>query len=90
MYVKWMLVLVCLEIMLVSVQHRCTVCTKHTIGLEIIWDAPDGTPRWRGSSGSSLQSRLEIVLISAQDRCMVCAEVAPLEIILGTPDGTSR
>jgi hypothetical protein len=29
---------------LVSVQDRCTVCAKHTIGLEIILDAPDGTP----------------------------------------------
>jgi hypothetical protein len=27
------------------VQHRCMGCTKHTIGLEIILDAPDGTPR---------------------------------------------
>ena len=24
---------------------RCTVCTKHTIGLEIVLNAPDGTPR---------------------------------------------
>ena len=24
---------------------RCTVCAKHTIGSEIILDAPDGTPR---------------------------------------------
>jgi hypothetical protein len=41
----WNLVLVHLEIVLVSVQDRCTVCAKHTIGLEIILDAPDGTPR---------------------------------------------
>jgi hypothetical protein len=27
------------------VQDRCTVCAKHTIGLEIIFDAPDGIPR---------------------------------------------
>ena len=26
--------------MLVPVQDRCTVCAKHTIGLEIIFDAP--------------------------------------------------
>ena len=31
--------------MLVSVQYRCTVCAEHTIGLEIILDALDGTPR---------------------------------------------
>ena len=34
-----------LETVLVSEQDRCTVCAKHTIGSEIIFDAPDGTPR---------------------------------------------
>jgi hypothetical protein len=28
-----------------SVQDRCMVCTKLTIGSEIILDTPDGTPR---------------------------------------------
>jgi hypothetical protein len=41
----WNLILVRLEIVLVSVQDRCIVCTKRTIGLEIILDTPDGTPR---------------------------------------------
>ena len=40
---KWNLVSVCSE--LVSVQDRCTVYAEHTIGSEIILDAPDGTPR---------------------------------------------
>jgi hypothetical protein len=31
--------------LLVSVQDRCMVCTEHTIGIEIILDALDGTPR---------------------------------------------
>ena len=35
----WSLVLVCWEA--VSVQDRCTVCVEHTIGSEIILDAPD-------------------------------------------------
>jgi hypothetical protein len=26
-------------------QDRCAVCVKRTIGLEIVLDAPDGTPR---------------------------------------------
>jgi hypothetical protein len=26
-------------------EKRCSVCAKRTIGLEIILDAPDGTPR---------------------------------------------
>jgi hypothetical protein len=29
-----------LEMLLVSMQDRCTVCTKRTIGLEIILDHP--------------------------------------------------
>jgi hypothetical protein len=44
-WVKWNLVSVCLEIVLVSVQYRCTVCAEHTVGSEIILDAPDDTPK---------------------------------------------
>jgi hypothetical protein len=40
-----MLVSVRLETLLVSVQDRCTVCTKYTIALEIVLDALNGTPR---------------------------------------------
>ena len=29
-----------LEIVLVSVQDRCTVCAKRTIGLDIVFNAP--------------------------------------------------
>ena len=36
----WKLVSVCLEIVLVSVQDRCAVCAKRTIGLDIIFNAP--------------------------------------------------
>jgi hypothetical protein len=43
--VMWNLILVCLEIVLVSVQDRCTLCAKHTIGSQIVLDTPDGTPR---------------------------------------------
>jgi hypothetical protein len=45
--VKWVMsndVLVRLKTVLVLAQDRCTVCGKHTIGSEIILDAPDGTP----------------------------------------------
>ena len=34
-----------LEMVLVFVQDRCTVCAKRSIGLEILLEAPDGTPR---------------------------------------------
>jgi len=41
----WNLIFVHLEIVLVSVQDRFMVCAKHTIGSEIVLDAPDATPR---------------------------------------------
>ena len=34
-----------LEIVLVLVQDRSTVCAKRIIGSDIVLDAPDGTPR---------------------------------------------
>jgi hypothetical protein len=36
---------VCLEIVQILMQERCTVCAKRTTGSEIILDAPNGTPR---------------------------------------------
>jgi hypothetical protein len=42
---KWKLVLVLLEIVLILTQDRCTVCIERTIASKIILDAPDGTPR---------------------------------------------
>jgi hypothetical protein len=40
---NWKLVLVCLEIVLTLTQYRFTVCSEHTMVLETIFDAPDGT-----------------------------------------------
>jgi hypothetical protein len=45
MWVMWNLVLVRLETELASVQDRCSVCVKRTIGSEVILDTPDGSPR---------------------------------------------
>ena len=39
------LVSVHLDILLILTQDRCAVCAERTIGLEIVLDAPDGTPR---------------------------------------------
>jgi hypothetical protein len=39
------LVLVHLETVLVLVHDRCSVCTEHTIGIEVVLDTLDGTPR---------------------------------------------
>ena len=41
---KWKLGLICLEIVLILMQDRCTVCMEYTICLEINLDTPDRTP----------------------------------------------
>jgi hypothetical protein len=41
----WNIVLVHLGTMLVLVQGWSTVCTEHTIGIEIVLDELDGIPR---------------------------------------------
>jgi hypothetical protein len=45
MRLKQKLVLVRFEIVLILTQDSCAVCTKHTIGSEIILHALDETPR---------------------------------------------
>jgi hypothetical protein len=45
MRLKWKLISVLSEIVLNMTQVRCTVCTRCTIGSEIILDAPDGSLR---------------------------------------------
>jgi hypothetical protein len=42
---KWKLVLVCLEIVLILTHNRSMVCAEHTIASKIVLNAPDGTPR---------------------------------------------
>jgi hypothetical protein len=43
--VMWNLVSVRLEIVLVSVQYRCTACVECSIGSEIVLDIANNTPR---------------------------------------------
>jgi hypothetical protein len=45
MWVKWNLILVYLEIVLILAQDRCTVCVECTMGMEMFLVAPDGSPR---------------------------------------------
>ena len=42
---KWKLVSVHLEIVLILTQDWCMVCAERTKCSEIVLDAPDGTPR---------------------------------------------
>ena len=45
--IKWKLVSVRLEILLFLTQDRCTICAERTIGSNIVFDAPDVSPRKR-------------------------------------------
>jgi hypothetical protein len=42
MRLKWKLVSVRLDIVLIVIQDSCTVCAEHTVSSEIILDTPDG------------------------------------------------
>ena len=42
-WVKWKLIFLCLEIVLILAQDMCTVCTECTMGMEIVLVVPDGT-----------------------------------------------
>jgi hypothetical protein len=91
MVLKWMLVSVHLEIVLILVQVRCMVCVEHTIRSEIVV----GCTRWISKltlvKWNLVSIHLETVLVLVQDRCMVCFKhTIGLEIILDAPDGTHR
>jgi hypothetical protein len=86
-----MLISVHLEIVLILVQDRCTVCVEHTIRLEIIV----GCTRWISKvtlvMWNLISIHLETVLVLVQDRCMVCSKhTICIEIILDAPNGTHR
>jgi hypothetical protein len=86
---KWKLVSVCFEIVLNLMQVRWTVYTKHTIGSDIILDAPDGNSYVIGSCVISVH--LETVLVSVHDMCTICAKrTIGSKIVLDAPDGTPR
>jgi hypothetical protein len=75
----------------VSVQYRCTVWAKHTIGSETIFDPRKWYSLVTRLKWKLVWVRLEIVLILTQDRCMVCAEHSiGSVIVLDAPNGTPR
>ena len=78
-----------LEMVLVSVQDRCMVCAKRTIGSQTILDAQ------MVLLGDEAQVQAHFGLFRdstlTQDRCTVCAErTIGSEIVLDAPDGTPR
>ena len=66
---NWKVASVCLEIVLILTQDRCTVCAKRTIGSDIVLDASDDVGHVESRS-----VRLEMVLVLTEDSCTVCAK----------------
>jgi hypothetical protein len=84
------LVLVCFERVLVSVQDRCMVCAKRTIGSEIVLDAPMVLLDAEAQVEACF-CPLEIVLILTQVGRIICAEPnIGSKIVLDGPNGTPR
>ena len=76
--------------LLVSVQDRCMVCARCTIGLQIVLEASDGTTRLRGQVEARFSPFGESAILT-QDRCTVCVEhIIGSEMILDAPDGIPR
>ena len=74
---------------LILMQDRYMVCAEHTIGSEIILEAPNGTPRRRGTYGILFRSVWRL-LVSVQDTCTVGANrTISFEILLDAPDGAN-
>jgi hypothetical protein len=69
-----MLVSVHLEIVLILVQDRCTVCVKHTIRSEIVVGCTQTISKVTFVIRNLVSILLETVLVSVQDRCMVYSD----------------
>ena len=70
---NWKLISVPLDIVLILMQDRSTVCVERAIGSEIVWTHPmNSYVTWVMWNPASF--RLETVLVSVQDRCMVCTK----------------
>ena len=86
---KWKLISVRLETVLILTQDRSMVCVERTIGSEIVLDTLNSKVTWVIWNLASF--RLETVLVSVQDRCMVRPRhTTSIEIIFDAPDGTTR
>ena len=66
MRLKWKLVSNLSVIVLILKQDRCTVCVEHTIGSEIVLDAPDGLLGDVGHVGSHFFLFVDSVSVGAR------------------------
>ena len=77
-----------LEMVLVLVQDRCTICAERTIGSETFWTH---SMERLGDVGhvESCSIRLEMEFVLVQVRCTVCAKrTIGSDIVLDAPNGT--
>ena len=73
-----------------SVQDRCMVCARCTIGLQIVLEAPVVPLGYEAQVEARFSPFGESAILT-QDRCTVCVEhTIGWEIILDAPDGTPR
>jgi hypothetical protein len=88
MWVMWNLVSICFKIVLASVQDRCSVCVKRTIGSLIVLDAPMVLLGHEGLV-EIYSVCLKVVLLMTQDRCTFCTKrTIGSKIVLDAPSGT--
>jgi hypothetical protein len=86
----WNLVLVCLEIVLVSVPDRCMISQMYH-KLRNYFGRTGWYSLVKWVMWNLLLLYLKTMLVSEQDRCTLCAKhTIGSQIILGTPDGTPR
>jgi hypothetical protein len=71
-------------------QDRCTVCANVPLGLEIILNTPDGTPRCHGLLESRIGPFGDGVSVGVRYLECLCQTYNRVKIILDTPDGTPR
>ena len=82
------LALICLNTVLVSVQDRCMVCAKHTIGSEIVLEHPMVLLGDKAEVEAHFSPFGDNANLDA-NRCLVCAErTLGSEINLDAPIGT--
>ena len=87
---EWKHVLVHSKIVFVSVQDRCMVCTKRTIGSKTVLDALMVLLGDEAQVEARFSSLGDSAILDA-DRCTVCAKrTIGSKIILDANDGTPR
>jgi hypothetical protein len=88
MRLKWKLVSFHLEIVLILIQDRCTVCAERTVSSKSFWTHP---MELLGDMGH-VESRFgpfEIMLVSVQDKSIVCTKCTlASKTVLDAPDRT--